>query len=146
MSLSPPENHSRLTIYALSKLGQGAARAVETALAPLDLRPREFSALALIDELGGSAQSDVADRLGIDRSDMVAVVDKLETKGLVSRRQDPKDRRRHVVDTTRSGAALVPRGAKALAAADSAFMADLTKSDQRQLSELLAALGKSVDC
>lgn len=141
MALSPPDSHSQLAIYHLSKLGQHAARAAESALAPMGLRPREFSTLALIDELSGSAQSEVADRLGIDRSDMVTVVDKLEDQALVKRSQDPTDRRRHVVEATAKGTALVKRGGKALAAADEEFLRDMSKSDQRQLRNLLAALG-----
>ena len=140
MPQKSPQNHSKLTIYALSKLGQTTARIAEAALAPLGLRPREFSTLALIDELGGAAQSDVADGLGLDRSDMVTIVDKLEGLGLVARAPDARDRRRHVVSTTPKGAALVIKGAAALTAADAEFLKRIPKSDRRKLSELLDAL------
>jgi len=145
MSFAPPENHDGLTIYALSKLGQSASRSAEQALAPIGLRPREFSTLSLIDELGGSAQSEIADRLGIDRSDMVAVVDKLEAQALVKRTRDATDRRRHVVASTKKGAALARRGGKALEAADAEFLRALSHAEQRQLRNLAAALGAPAD-
>ena len=145
MAATSHEDHTGLAIYRLSKLGQSAARVAEATLTPFGLRPREFSALALIDGLGAAAQSDVADGLGIDRSDMVTIVDKLERLALVTRSPDARDRRRHSVAATAKGAALVTRGGAALAEADAEFLSGLPKSGQGQLRKLLGDLGPAPD-
>jgi hypothetical protein len=46
-------------------------------------------------ELGAIARA-----MNVDRTTMVALIDDLQLKGLVQRRQDPDDRRRNVVERT----------------------------------------------
>jgi len=138
-----PEKLDGISIYLLSKLGQRAATAAAEALAPRGLRPREFSTLVQVEELGECAQGDVADRLGIDRSDMVSVVDKLEEMTLLSRAQDPTDRRRHVVEITAAGRRLLGSALDDLTAANADFLAPLSKSDARRLLVILTAMSRS---
>lgn len=46
---------------------------------------------------------ELAGRLGVDRTTMVALIDGLERKGLVERRRSARDRRRNVVLLTAEG-------------------------------------------
>lgn len=142
MTALPPDNHAALAIYTLSKLGQAAARAAEMALAPQGLRPREFSSLSLIDQLEGPSQSDVADGLAVDRSDMVVIIDKLEAEGLVTRSADTNDRRRRIVSATAKGRTAIRKGTSALATADAEFVGRLNVSDQRSLRRLLKLIAE----
>jgi DNA-binding MarR family transcriptional regulator len=52
----------------------------------------------------------VAQRLGIDRTTIVAMLDAFEAKGLVSRHPHPADRRCNVVELSESGRAAVEAG------------------------------------
>jgi len=45
--------------------------------------------LTLIESEGPASQQRLADRVGVDRTTMVALVDALEEKGLVNRLRDP---------------------------------------------------------
>ena len=61
------------------------------ALAPLELTPKGFGALRVLDAEGPMSQRRLAERQGIDRTTAVAVVDELERLRAVERRRDPTD-------------------------------------------------------
>jgi DNA-binding MarR family transcriptional regulator len=85
-----------------------------TALAPFGLDGRELAVLAGVDAPHPLSQQEVAARLGVDRTTMVALVDALEAKGLVERRPHPSDRRKNAVALTDVGRrTLVEAGAAA---------------------------------
>ena len=57
------------------------------------LRPADFSVMTLILRNPGSKQSEVAEALGIQRANFVAIIDSLEKRGLAERRKTGSDRR-----------------------------------------------------
>ena len=57
------------------------------------LRPADFSVMILILKNPGSKQSEVAEALGIQRANFVAIIDSLEKRGLAERRKTGSDRR-----------------------------------------------------
>ena len=59
-------------------------------LAPVDIRPAQYSVLVVIAANPGLSQSDLADRLGIERARLVRVLDKLEKRGLTRRLASPE--------------------------------------------------------
>jgi DNA-binding MarR family transcriptional regulator len=84
-------------------------------LASIDLRPAQYSVLAVIGANRGLSQADVAHLLGIERARLVRLLDRLEKRGLTQRLASPVDRRSHALQLTPAGQALLKR-AKALAA------------------------------
>ena len=84
-------------------------------LASIDLRPAQYSVLAVIGANRGLSQADVAQLLGIERARLVRLLDRLEKRGLMQRLASPVDRRSHALQLTVAGQALLKR-AKALAA------------------------------
>jgi DNA-binding MarR family transcriptional regulator len=65
------------------------------------LRPAQFSVLLVVRETPGLKQSVVADRLGIQRTNFVAMVDDLQRRGWLDRR--PADRRSYALHLTPAG-------------------------------------------
>ena len=110
------------------------------ALAPYGLNGREVAVLLVIADREPTSQQQAAQRLGIDRTTMVAMLDTLEGKGLVSRHPDADDRRRNVVELTDAGKDTLRRAAKASDDAERQFLAPLSAQAAEQLRESLQAL------
>jgi DNA-binding MarR family transcriptional regulator len=79
---------------------------------------------------------ELADMLEIDRPNVTAVVDDLETRGLVRRMPHPTDRRAKLVEATRKGMTLASR-AEDILGTPPATLASLPKSDLETLREIL---------
>ncbi|MDP3896341.1 MAG: MarR family transcriptional regulator [Mesorhizobium sp.] len=75
--------------------------------AKLNLRPAEFSVLAMIARTPGLKQSEIAAALGIKRANFVALMDALEKRGLADRRKGDIDRRSHALHLTPEGTRFV---------------------------------------
>ena len=68
---------------------------------------------------------------------MVALIDELEGKQLVQRRQDPADRRKNVVALTPAGRGTLRKAAKASDEAERRFLAPLTGDQAAEVREAL---------
>jgi DNA-binding MarR family transcriptional regulator len=102
------------------------------ALAELDLRPAQYSVLAVIGANPGLSQSDLADTLGVERARLVRLLDRLEKRGLTQRLPSPLDRRSHALRVTRAGQHVLKK-AKALAAAHETGLAERLGADNHKL-------------
>jgi DNA-binding MarR family transcriptional regulator len=87
----------------LDHLARVGRRAAEISMAPGGLRPRHLIALKLISEQGPASQQGLAEALSLDPSNVVGLLNELEERGLITRRRDPADRRRHIVELSASG-------------------------------------------
>lgn len=67
------------------------------------IKMRHVITLTLLRDFGGLAQSELPQALGIDATGVVALLNDLESEGLVERRRSPEDRRRHMVLITKTG-------------------------------------------
>jgi DNA-binding MarR family transcriptional regulator len=114
----------------------GNARA-NSRLAPLDLKVRSYSVLALACSTSGPSQRDLAEYLCLDPSQIVALVDGLEKRGLVERVADPVDRRSKIIRGTRAGKTLYQQAAEAVRAAEDVSLRGLNDQERNTLRELL---------
>jgi DNA-binding MarR family transcriptional regulator len=106
-------------------------------LAPVDIGPAQYSVLVVIAANPGLSQSDLADRLGIERARLVRLLDKLERRGLTQRLNSRSDRRSHALRLTRAGHSTLRR-AKTLAAVHEARLTEKLGTDRRR--QLIDAL------
>ena len=72
-------------------------------MSPGGLRPRHLIALKLLSEQGPTSQQGLAEALSLDPSNVVGLLNELEERGLITRRRDPADRRRHIVELSAAG-------------------------------------------
>jgi len=113
------------------------------ALAPLGLGVKSVGALTVLQAEGPLSQRRLAERQGIDRTTMVAVVDELERLGAVERRKDPGDRRANALHITPHGRRLLGRARTAVAGAEEAFLAPLPPAERQRLRAALRTLVES---
>ncbi len=122
----------------ISQLARGMRRRIEQAVEPLGLRPRELHALQHLRERGPSAQQTLAELLGIDATNLVAVLNRLEDAGLIERRRDRSDRRRAIIVLSKGGERLLADLDRALRDIDDEVFATLTNPERETLNVLLA--------
>jgi DNA-binding MarR family transcriptional regulator len=115
-------------------LGSAKANAL---LAPLDLKIRSYAVLSLACTGAAPSQRELAEFLLLDPSQIVALVDGLEQRGLVKRETDPRDRRSKVIKGTAKGRRLLVQASAATQQAEDQAMEDLTTGERAQLRELL---------
>jgi DNA-binding MarR family transcriptional regulator len=120
-------------------------RQYRCALAPIGLKPRETQALLRLRDRGAMSQQALGAALDIDASNLVALLNDLEADGLISRRRDPEDRRRHVVEVSKRGAKLVDEVERAAAEVEDEFFVALDEDQRLALQGLLAQVARSAD-
>jgi DNA-binding MarR family transcriptional regulator len=114
-------------------------------LDPLGINGRELSVLLLLDAREPESQQATAERLQVDRTTMVALLDGLEAKGLVARQADPADRRRNVVALTNKGRRTLEKAVRASDEAEARLLEGLDRSERTQLRSLLARINAGAD-
>ena len=94
---------SEAVVYRLRRAQLSVVTEFNESLLAFGLRPADFSVLILVANNTGLKQSDVAEALGIQRANFVAIIDGLEDKGLLQRRRSETDRRVHFMEMTEEG-------------------------------------------
>lgn len=128
------------TSFLLARANAIALVAGNAALAPLDLKARSYSVLQLACTEPGPSQRELADFLRLDPSQVVALVDQLEARGLVERRADPSDRRANVVVATEAGRSLADEAQRAARRAEDEAHSSLDAAERETLARLLRRL------
>lgn len=122
------------------RLARASAWRLSRSLADSGLRWAEFAVLHHLDAQGPVAQRELASALRIQPSNIVALLDELERRGLLRRTTDPADRRRHRVELTGRGRLTLARATKAAKAAEADLLGPLTPAERREFHALLARL------
>lgn len=106
-----------------------------------DLRPAQFSVLAIIQANPGLKQSRVSEALGINRANFVALLDELEQRKLARRAPAASDRRSNALYLTPKGEAFLHDAFHHLQTHHERRLDEtLGKADKQHLIALLAKL------
>ena len=126
----------------LAKIGRVVERWFFDALKPSELTPKHVGVLLQVRAQPTSQQA-LCESIGVDASKLVAVLNDLEDEGLIVRRRDPADRRRHIVEVSEEGRAHVAAGERAIAQVEERLFAGLDEDERVQLRRLLAKVADS---
>ena len=139
-SIQAPARLQALTTWQVSKVSTLAARLTAQRM-PLSART-DSAVLAALDEYGSLSQADLGRRLGLDRNDVNAVVNRLQAAGHVNRGADATDRRRNTVSITAAGRVYLDEILYHAGDVQDELLAGLTPTERRQLTVLMAILEK----
>ena len=120
----------------------------ESQIERFGLRARHVVALTLLRDSGQRPQAELARVLGMDPTNVVGLLNELETAGLVERRRSPQDRRRHTVALTAAGHDRLAAIEDVLITVERRALSALDDDQRTALHTLLRAAteGVGVDC
>lgn len=137
-----PEDLVASTTFLLKRLGFAAKDRGMAAYEREGVHPYHYGILLALDEGGHETQGAIADALGYDRGQLVGLLDEIEERGLIERRRDPNDRRRHVVQMTADGKRKLRRLRTLARELDDDFLEPLDDAEREQLHALLLKLAE----
>jgi DNA-binding MarR family transcriptional regulator len=128
----------------IARLQRVQHRAVSETLARHGLQPDEFDVLATLRRSGAPYRltpTQLRASMMVTSATVTHRLDKLEQRGLISRRPDPADGRGLLIELTRRGRALVDRALVDHVRTEHRLLAALSPADQERLAGLLRVLG-----
>ena len=138
---SPPRLPS--AAWLLAQVGGHAAmKFAERLQGGLGLSPAHAGILRALMSSGGLSQQALAARLDVLPSRLVTLVDELESRGLVERRDNAEDRRTYALHLTEAGRAAHESVGRVAREHQQAFCAALDPREQEQLAGMLARIAK----
>ena len=103
----------------------------------LELTQKQVSVLWLVDDNPGVAQTDLAQRLFMDRATTMGIVNRLQGRGLLQRGPSPEDRRRKTLYLTDAGRALLLRARYCIFEHEKWLKSRFSKNEVKTLMGLL---------
>lgn len=128
--------------YHLRRAQLASFERFASAVTPLDLSPAEFSVMLLIEANPGIKQTSLARALGVERSTMVRLVDRLAGIDIVKRGMSSTDRRSAPPELTPTGHATIARVAPAVHHGETLLSEALTATERTTLLRLLRKLNR----
>src|SRR2546421_2425885 len=136
----PPRELRSSTSHLLKRLGWAVKDRAIAAYEATGLSPYHHAVLAVLEEAPPETQAMIAEALGYDPSHLVGLLDELEERGLIERRRDPSDRRRHLVSLTPEGKRTLKRLRTIAKSVDAELFAPLDPEQRETLHALLVLL------
>ena len=112
-------------------------------LARFGIKVRHYVVLSLAASDLSPSQRELAEFLQLDPSQIVAIIDVLETQGWVERKPSQEDRRIKVLNATAAGAKVLAEAKRVILEAEEDSLAALTHEEREQLRQLLRRISFS---
>ncbi|MDE2562461.1 MAG: MarR family transcriptional regulator [Sphingomonadales bacterium] len=123
------------------RLAHGAClRHFTETFADLDLTQKQVSVLWLVDDHPGIAQTDLAQRLRMDRATTMAIINRLQAKHYLRRDRSPTDGRKQALFLEPEGIKVLAEAKKAIGEHEAWVKSRFTDREVKQLLEMLARI------
>jgi DNA-binding MarR family transcriptional regulator len=136
-SKRPPTLLALPSSYLADWVSKRARADMQKALADHGLSTPDYGVLVALGDFGAMSQQQLADGLVADKSHVVRLIDQLEHRKLVTRAAEPNDRRRHRIELTEAGRALLQTVIPVTQDVEQAHLAGLSPAERRTLIKLL---------
>jgi DNA-binding MarR family transcriptional regulator len=140
---APPGIAQQWPTLLMIKLGRITMHRFTEALEPFGIRPRHVAALIELRDRGELTQQSLCGQLHLDPTNLVAILNELEQKGYAMRRRDPDDRRRHLVEVSKSGIALIEQVSKVMDGVEADLLDGFELAEREQFERLLTSIWES---
>ena len=120
-------------------------RLLSARLAPLDLSIARYEVLLAISRDEGLSQRSLADRLLVAKSNITALLQRLEALDLIRRESDPEDARGHRVFLTSKGRGVLKKGVREQAGVVKLMMRGIKPAEARAFGAVTRRVGDSLD-
>ncbi|MFC9558379.1 MarR family winged helix-turn-helix transcriptional regulator [Agromyces sp. NPDC056965] len=131
--------------FLLSQVGAYASARFAERLAELDVQPSDVGLLRMIATEPGLSQQALAGKLGVVPSRVVALVDALERKELVTRTRSTTDRRTHELHLADRGRDVMTQMRRIGREHEDDLVAELSDEERQTLGRLLARIAAAHD-
>src|ERR1700723_1088261 len=131
------EMGKRQPAFLLAQLGAHAASQFAERLGVLELTPPDAGILRLLRVAAGMSQQELAAKLRIHPSRLVAILDNLEKRGVVERRANPDGHRFYSLHLTKGGGDLLEKIGKVAREHQDALLTALSREERSELDRLL---------
>lgn len=105
-----------------------------------DVEMWDYAVLSALEDAAAPTQSELASAVHRDKTRLIPILDRLESRGLLSRTPDPADRRNRVVALTDEGRALVSSCRAEIRAMEKAFLSTVPAAKRQAFIEVLETL------
>ena len=130
--------------YRLRVAQLASYRRFEANLCEFGTAPRYLGLLAIIGHHPGQPQSRLAEAINVQRSSLVAIIDRLAEEKLVERRPSPVDRRANAVWLTATGERMLAKLTAQAEEAEVQMGAGMTATERATLVRLLGQLADNL--
>jgi DNA-binding MarR family transcriptional regulator len=141
----PPSNSPRSdsAAFLLAQIGSHAAKEFAERLARLSLTPPQAGVLRILQRHSPLSQRELAERLRMHASRLVALMDEMETLGLATREVSEADRRIHTLRITPKGVETLREIGKVAQEHNQILTATLSEAERETLRLLLERIAQS---
>ncbi|MFL6118650.1 MarR family winged helix-turn-helix transcriptional regulator [Actinophytocola sp.] len=109
-----------------------------------DIEMWDYAVLSALRDAAAPTQSELAAAVHRDKTRLIPILDRLESRGLVTRTPDPADRRNRVIALTDEGRAVLTACRTAIRAMEADFLASVPAARRRAFVEVLDQLADLV--
>jgi DNA-binding MarR family transcriptional regulator len=137
---APPGIAKQWPTLLMIKLGRITMHRFSEALEPFGIRPRHVAALIELRDSGELTQQSLCGQLHLDPTNLVAILNELEQRGFATRRRDPEDRRRHLVEVSKKGIAVIEKVSEVMDGVEADLLDGLESAEREQLQRVLTSI------
>lgn len=132
--------------FRIARISRRLRQAVDSELRAYGLTDATWRPLAYVGKLGGGVrQKELAMALSIEGPTLVRLLDNLERRGLIERREDETDRRARGIYLTRAGRDLAVRVAKVGAEVQARALAKVSAADLEICQAVFDKIDRELD-